>query len=84
MTIRQLTQRAAIAAMVGAGVVAGASGYASWRDHSPRHAYSHTLCDDGWISHSRGPGTCSWHDGVDRYVYVDVPAPPGGWSSVGQ
>ena len=51
-------------------------------DHSPRSEYSHTLCGDGWISLSQGPGTCSSHHGVEQYVYVEVTAPPTGWSSV--
>jgi hypothetical protein len=21
------------------------------------------ICNDGWVSHSEGPGTCSWHGG---------------------
>jgi hypothetical protein len=24
-----------------------------------------TVCNDGWISTSTGPGTCSWHGGID-------------------
>jgi hypothetical protein len=30
------------------------------------------ICNDGWISHSWGPGTCSWHGGVSYYKYKDV------------
>jgi hypothetical protein len=26
------------------------------------------VCNDGWRSHSTGPGTCSWHGGVDHYL----------------
>lgn len=26
-----------------------------------------TLCEDGWISSSRGRGTCSWHGGYARH-----------------
>lgn len=26
-----------------------------------------TICNDGWVSHSTGSGTCSWHDGVREY-----------------
>ena len=51
-------------------------------DHAPRSVYSQTLCRDGWISHSQGPGTCSHHLGVAQYVYVEVAAPPAGWSSL--
>ncbi len=28
-----------------------------------------TRCNDGWVSDSRGPGSCSWHDGVDNHYY---------------
>jgi len=24
-----------------------------------------TSCRDGWLSSSRGRGTCSWHGGID-------------------
>lgn len=24
-----------------------------------------TRCRDGWLSSSRGRGTCSWHNGID-------------------
>ena len=24
-----------------------------------------SVCKDGWLSSSRGRGTCSWHNGVD-------------------
>jgi hypothetical protein len=24
-----------------------------------------TACRDGWLSRSRGRGTCSWHGGID-------------------
>jgi len=30
------------------------------------------VCMDGWRSGSQGPGTCSWHGGVDYYVYKKV------------
>jgi hypothetical protein len=30
------------------------------------------VCNDGWRSQSQGPGTCSWHKGVDYYVYEDL------------
>jgi len=30
------------------------------------------ICNDGWRSKSQGPGTCSWHGGVDYYVFKDV------------
>lgn len=78
MTLREKAVLTVQAGLVVAALVAGGVGVATWRDHSPRSAYSHTICDDGWISHSVGPGTCSHHHGVDRYVYVDVPAPSGG------
>ena len=45
---------------VGAGDRSGTL-YQGWQDHAPRSAYAYTLCRDGWISHSQGPGTCSWH-----------------------
>jgi hypothetical protein len=28
---------------------------------TPAHA---TVCKDGWVSSSTGPGTCSWHGGI--------------------
>lgn len=30
------------------------------------------VCMDGWRSGSQGPGTCSWHGGVDYYVYKKI------------
>jgi len=71
----------AIMAVLIVGLVAVIGEY---RDHSARSVYAYTLCRDGWISHSQGPGTCSSHDGVAQYVYHDVPAPSGGWSSIGR
>ena len=65
-------------------IVAGIVALGESSDHSARTVYAYTVCGDGWISHSQGPGSCSWHDGVARYVYKDVPAPSGGWSSLGR
>jgi hypothetical protein len=81
----------AVASVIGAVIavlvvaVLAAAAIVAWQayaEHAPRSVYSHTLCLDGWISHSQGPGTCSYHSGVARYVYVEVTAPPAGWSSV--
>ena len=66
---------------VGAGD-RSADPHQGWQDHAPRSAYAYTLCRDGWISHSQGPGTCSWHSGVGQYVHIQVTAPPSGWSSL--
>ncbi len=30
------------------------------------------VCNDGWLSYSTGPGTCSWHSGVHHYVYKEI------------
>lgn len=30
------------------------------------------ICNDGWRSYSQGRGTCSWHGGVDYYLYKYV------------
>ena len=60
------------------------SAFGEYSDHQLRSVYAYTVCADGWISHSQGPGTCSWHQGVAQYVYRDVPAPSGGWSSLGR
>ena len=27
------------------------------------------ICEDGWRSSSTGSGTCSWHGGVDHWIY---------------
>ena len=27
------------------------------------------VCNDGWISSSTGSGTCSWHGGVNYWLY---------------
>lgn len=32
------------------------------------YEFSGSVCQDGWISHSQGRGTCSWHGGV-RYEF---------------
>jgi hypothetical protein len=29
-----------------------------------------TLCQDLWISFSRGKGTCSWHKGIFRFLRI--------------
>ncbi|MFO0414704.1 MAG: hypothetical protein ACK50E_03555 [Bacteroidota bacterium] len=34
-----------------------------------RHQFSGAICNDGWVSHSQGRGTCSWHGGVNYYFY---------------
>ena len=33
---------------------------------------SGAVCNDGWVSNSQGPGTCSHHGGVSYYVYNNV------------
>ena len=38
-----------------------------------RGDWLYTVCDDGWVSESRGSGTCSWHGGIDYYVYEELP-----------
>lgn len=38
-----------------------------------RGDWLYTVCEDGWISESRGSGTCSWHGGIDYYVYEELP-----------
>ncbi len=30
------------------------------------------ICNDGWRTYSQGPGTCSWHNGVDYYLFRDI------------
>ena len=30
--------------------------------------FNGAICRDGWMSHSHGPGTCSYHGGVDHYI----------------
>ena len=34
-----------------------------------RYKSSGAICNDGWVSHSHGRGTCSHHGGVDYYFY---------------
>lgn len=34
-----------------------------------RYKFSGAICNDGWVSHSQGRGTCSHHRGVDFYFY---------------
>jgi len=34
-----------------------------------KYKFDGAVCNDGWISHSQGRGTCSWHDGVFYYFY---------------
>lgn len=34
-----------------------------------KYTFDGAICNDGWVSHSQGRGTCSWHDGVDFYFY---------------
>ena len=34
-----------------------------------RYKFNGAICNDGWISHSQGRGTCSHHKGVDFYFY---------------
>jgi hypothetical protein len=31
-----------------------------------KYKFSGTICNDGFISHSQGQGSCSWHDGVKK------------------
>lgn len=37
--------------------------------HESRFGFNGAICRDGWISHSRGRGTCSHHGGV-RYYFT--------------
>jgi hypothetical protein len=30
------------------------------------------VCNDGWISSSQGPGTCSYHSGVNYYLFDKI------------
>ena len=69
---------ALVVVVLAALVIAAVQAYL---EHAPRSVYSYTLCRDSSISHSQGPGTCSYHSGVGQYVYVEVTAPPAGWSS---
>lgn len=34
-----------------------------------RYTFDGAVCNDGWISHSQGRGTCSHHGGVSFYFY---------------
>lgn len=34
--------------------------------------YECTVCNDGWISYSGGPGACSWHNGINYYKYKKI------------
>ena len=34
-----------------------------------KYKFSGAICNDGWISHSQGRGTCSHHGGVAYYFY---------------
>jgi hypothetical protein len=75
--VRGVTAVLVVAALAAVVIV----GWQAYADHAPHSVYSYTLCRDRWISHSQGPGTCSSHNGVAQYVYVEVTAPPAGWSS---
>ena len=33
---------------------------------------SGAICNDGWVSHSTGRGTCSHHGGVDHWTYHQI------------
>jgi hypothetical protein len=35
-----------------------------------RRKFNGAICNDGWTSHSQGPGTCSHHHGVSFYFYI--------------
>ena len=43
-------------------VAAGVLGWLALHEQKP---WDHR-CRDGWVTHSDGPGTCSWHGGEDR------------------
>jgi hypothetical protein len=38
-----------------------------------------TLCNDGWVSRSSGPGTCSHHGGVNYNANQDASNIGWGW-----
>lgn len=40
-----------------------------YESKSNKHKFNGAICNDGWISHSQGSGTCSWHSGVNFYFY---------------
>jgi hypothetical protein len=35
------------------------------------NSYADAICNDGWISKSSGSGTCSWHEGVKKWLDED-------------
>ena len=40
-----------------------------YENKSNKRKFNGAVCRDGWISHSQGRGTCSWHGGVSYYFY---------------
>lgn len=56
-------------ALVAVGLLLSLAGTACEKETvPPSYSGPITICNDGWISHSTGSGTCSWHDGVRQYV----------------
>jgi len=41
-----------------------------YENESNKYQFNGAICNDGWISHSQGRGTCSWHGVVDYYFYI--------------
>jgi len=52
-------------AFISGAILWGVSGYRGDRIGA--------VCEDGWRSQSTGSGTCSWHGGVDYWVYEKEP-----------
>ena len=53
----------ALPVLVGTGALAALTG-------TVPAALAHATCNDGWVSHSYGSGTCSHHGGIDHsYPY---------------
>lgn len=40
-----------------------------YESESNKYQFNGAICNDNWISHSQGRGTCSWHGGVNYYFY---------------
>jgi len=42
---------------------------ANYFHENSKYEFSGAVCNDGWISHSQGRGTCSHHGGIQYYFY---------------
>lgn len=56
-----------------AAIIAFFTGITIWSISADRGSRIGAICEDGWRSQATGSGACSWHGGVDYWLYEKEP-----------